>query len=172
MQDGLLKRAIKRVARWSFRNDLALHRAVARLRGQEQFVLAGECRRCASCCEAPGIQVGRLVWFSRILRGAFLAWQERVNGFVLVEARTSIRTFIFRCTHFDLTTRLCDSYESRPGICRDYPRVLLYQPAPEMMPSCGYRAVAKNASAIDAELRARNLPEEQLVKLRKGLYLE
>jgi Fe-S-cluster containining protein len=172
MRDGLLRRAIKWVARLNHGADPAIQRAMLRARGREPFVLKGECRRCAQCCEAPGIQVGRLVWYSRILRAAFLGWQKHVNGFALVEARRSIRCFIFRCTHFDEATRTCDSYDSRPGACRDYPRLLLYQPSPEMMPGCGYRAVAKNAAGLEAELRARNLPEEQLIKLRKGLYLE
>lgn len=168
MRDGPVRRAIKRVARWHFQINLA----IARRWAPAYFVLGGDCRRCAKCCEAPGIQVGRLLWHARVLRSAFLWWQHRVNGFVLVEAQRAIRSFIFRCTHFDPTTRACDSYDSRPGICRDYPRFLLHQPAPEMMPGCGYRPIAKNAAALDAELRARNLPEAQLVKLRKGLYLD
>lgn len=172
MRDGPIRRAVKCLARWAFQLDLAVSRAVARRRGREHYLLGGECRRCAKCCDAPGIQVGRFVWFSRALRFVFLWWQERVNGFVLVEARHEIRSFIFRCTHFDTATRTCDSYGSRPGICRDYPRFLLQQPAPEMMPGCGYRPIAKNAAALEAALRAQNLSDEQLVKLRRGLHLE
>ncbi len=172
MRDGPIRRAIKLLARWNFQLNLAFSRGIARRRGREHYVLGGECRKCAKCCDAPGIQVGRLFWYSRVLRSALLWWQEHVNGFVLIEARKEIRSFIFRCTHFDTASRTCDSYDSRPGICRDYPRFLLQHPAPEMMPGCGYRPIAKNAAALDAALRAQNLPEEQLVKLRKGLHLE
>jgi hypothetical protein len=130
MRDGPLRRALKAVARARFFVDVRLDRAIRRRRGP-WFELGGECRRCARCCEAPAIAVNAVVWHVRSVRALFLWWQRAVNGFLLQEARRAGRTFVFRCTHFDGATRTCDSYDSRPGLCRDYPRALLYQPEPE-----------------------------------------
>jgi Fe-S-cluster containining protein len=116
--------------------------------------------------------VHALVWLSPALRRAFLWWQERVNGFVLVESRRRERTFVFRCTHFDWTTRRCDSYASRPGLCRDYPRALLYQPRPELLPGCGYRPVARNAARMLRALETQPLTEEQRARLARELDLQ
>lgn len=172
MRDPWLIRSVKRVARWRFLVDLALHRAYRRARGEKPYVMGGECRRCARCCEAPAIQVGRAVWYLPSLRRAFLWWQRRVNGFVLVSRDAAARVFVFDCTHFDRATRLCDSYDSRPGICRDYPRNLLWQPNPEMLPGCGYRAVAPNADALLRALQRTSLPADRLTRLRRDLHLE
>jgi Fe-S-cluster containining protein len=171
MRDGPLRRALKRLALWNFQLNLLLSRRLRLLRGQRPFVLAGDCRRCARCCEAPAIQVSRPVFYLATLRQAFLLWQSRVNGFELVEARAR-RTFVFRCRHFDWATRSCDSYDSRPGICRDYPRALLEQPSPEFFSSCGYRAIAPNADALLGILERTPLTPEQRARLKKGLYLE
>jgi Fe-S-cluster containining protein len=105
------------------------------------------------------------------VRRAFLWWQRVVNGFELSGRDAEARAFVFRCTHFDRATRSCDSYDSRPGMCRDYPRALLWQPAPEMLPGCGYRGVAPNAERLLAALEARPLTPEQRERLRRGLYL-
>lgn len=165
MKDGPLRRAIKAVARWTYAADLAVTR---RLR-PPPFTLGGDCRRCARCCEAPAIRVGWTTW---LLPSLFLAWQRRVNGFELVSRDDAARTFTFRCTHFDAATRSCDSYDSRPGICRDYPRGLLSQSAPDFFPECGFRPIARNAEALRASLEKRGLPPEQLAELRKKLYLD
>jgi uncharacterized protein len=108
----------------------------------------------------------------RALRRVFLCWQKRVNGFELTEAVAGGRLFVFRCTHFDWATRTCDSYDSRPGICRDYPRALLFQPLPEMLDGCGYRAVPPNAAGLRAALEAQGLAPSQLERLKKELHLE
>ena len=141
------------------------------LRGERSHALGGACRRCARCCEAPAIRANAAVWHLRTLRRAFLWWQERVNGFELAEAVARSRTFVFRCTHFDWTTRSCDSYASRPGMCRDYPRALLFQPAPEMLPGCGYRPVPPNAAGLRRALEAQALPPDQLERLKRDLNL-
>ena len=106
-----------------------------------------------------------------MLRRLFLRWQEAVNGFVLTQARRSERTFVFRCTHFDAATRSCDSYASRPGMCRDYPRALLFQPQPEMLSGCGYRPVARNAARVLRVLQDQPLTDEQRVRLSRELHL-
>ena len=172
MRDGPLRRAVKALARGRYALDLRATRALRRARGERPYLLGGECRRCARCCEAPGIQVGRLTWHLPLLRRAFLRWQRAVNGFVLTERDRTGRTFVFRCTHFDWATRTCDSYGSRPGMCRDYPRALLWQPGPELLPGYGYRAVAPDADQLLAALDRQPLTAEQRSKLRKGLHLE
>jgi len=172
MRDGLLLRSVKRVARWRFNADLAVHHAVGRAGGERMYLLGGECRRCARCCEAPAIQVGRAVWYLPTLRRAFLWWQRRVNGFELVSRDPRARVFVFNCAHFDRATRTCDSYDSRPGMCRDYPRNLLAQPNPEMLPGCGYRPVAPNAEAFLRALEGASLRAGQLARLKRDLHLE
>jgi hypothetical protein len=172
MRDGVLRSAVKRVARWHYQWELRAARGLARLRGERPHLLAGECRRCAACCEAPAIAVGRLTFGLRSLRRAFLAWQRLVNGFELVGEDARRRTFVFRCTHFDPAARACDSYSSRPGMCRDYPRLLLWQPRPVFLPGCGYRARPPNAERLADTLARLDLRPEQREKLRRGLDLE
>jgi Fe-S-cluster containining protein len=172
MKDGLIRRGIKRLARWHFVANLVLYRAWRRTRGDRNYRLGGECRRCARCCETPAIQVGRITWYLPAARALFLWWQGQVNGFALKSKDISTRTFTFECAHFDWATRSCDSYDSRPGICRDYPRALLSQPNPELLPGCGYRPIAFNARRLSLLLDAQPLTEEQKAKLRRNLYLE
>ena len=171
MTDGRLRRTVKALARALHFLNLWTDRGLRRMRGERPYLLGGSCQRCAACCEAPAIRVLGLVALSGALRRAFLSWQERVNGFVLVEERRRERLFVFKCTHFDAATRSCDSYASRPGMCRDYPRGLLYQPFPAMLPGCGYRPVPPNAAALLRDIEARPLTDEQRVRLRRGLNL-
>ncbi len=169
MTDGAVRRALKRLAVWHFELNV---RATRRLRGPAPYVLGGECRRCAGCCEAPAIQAGRALWSLALLRRPFLWWQEKVNGFVLVERDAPDRLFVFRCTHFDAARRSCDSYLSRPGMCRDYPRALLDQPDPQMLAGCGYRPVLRGSARLLRVLEAQPLTAEQRERLRSGLRLE
>jgi uncharacterized protein len=172
MRDGGMRRAVKAVALAGFRANLAAWRGWRRLRGDRPYRLGGSCNLCAQCCEAPAIKVSRLVWFLPTQRFLFLWWQRVVNGFELTGRDVGQRLFVFRCTHFDPVARRCDSYESRPGMCRDYPRILLDQALPDMLPGCGYRAIAPGAEALLRELRRRPLTADQDAKLRKGLRLD
>jgi Fe-S-cluster containining protein len=95
-----------------------------------------------------------------------------VNGFVMVEKRRREKTFVFHCTHFDRNSRLCDSYGSRPGMCRDYPRVLIYQQAPEFFSDCGFKALSPKRQELLQALDAKSLDDHQMKKLKKELYLE
>jgi hypothetical protein len=162
---------LKRLALGHHRLNLAVDRLRRRLRGERPFRLAGACRRSGCCCEAPAIHTGSAVWYLPTLRRLFLAWQRHVNGFHLVR-RERPRTFVFRCTHFDPVSRSCDSYDSRPGMCRDYPRPLLWQPRPELFPRCGFRAVHPDAGRFLAALGRLELSREQEAALRKGLQLD
>lgn len=172
MRDSRALRALKWIVRLYFDAELRLTRRWRQARGERPHLLGGECRRCAACCEAPGVTVGRVTFSVRAVRTVFLAWQRRVNGFELAGQDRRRRTFVFRCTHFDAATRSCDSYESRPAICRDYPRHLLWQPRPELLPRCGYRAVVPNAAGLRAALDRLALTAEQREKLRRGLELD
>jgi hypothetical protein len=170
--DGPLRRAVKRLALWSFDLNIVVYRGLSRLRGQQRFKLGGECRRCARCCEAPGIQVGRLVWFVPSARRLFLWWQRQVNGFELVSRDARARMFVFRCSHFDWQARACDSYDSRPGMCRDSPRNLMAQTNPELLSGCGYRAVDVRGDAMLRALEQARVTPLQMAKLKKTLHLE
>ena len=163
---------MKRLALWHYVANLRLHRWLRRVRGERPWRLGGGCERCAKCCEAPAIVVGRLSWRLPPARRAFLWWQRRVNGFELVRADAEDQAFVFRCTHFDEGTRACDSYRSRPGMCRDYPRLLLWQPNPELLPGCGYRAMPPNVEGLRAALGRLQLTPEQRDKLRRDLRLD
>jgi uncharacterized protein len=172
MKDRLWLRALKLPALLNHRvNRIALG-ALGHLARRRSHRLAGECRRSGCCCEAPALRVAAPVWRSPVLVRLFLEWQRRVNGFELRSRDSAAHVFVFRCTHFDRQTRRCDSYASRPGFCRDYPRVLLAQPCPELLPGCGYRLVAPNAEGLRRALRAQPLTDEQRVRLQRELHLE
>jgi len=171
MRDGILRRGVKRVALWHFAANVHLHRALRRSRGEKPHALAGQCQRSGGCCEAPAIAVGRILWSLPYAQRVFLAWQRHVNGFELSRRDPEARTIVFRCTHFDRDARTCDSYDSRPGMCRDYPRLLLWQPNPELLPGCGFRPIAPNADGLRQSLDKIDLTPEQRVKLKKGLRL-
>jgi uncharacterized protein len=172
MRDGGVRRSLKAAARALFRLNVTVDRRLRRLRGERSHLLAGACRRCAACCEAPAVRANAAVWHVRSLRRAFLWWQGQVNGFELARTVAGSRLFVFRCTHFDWTTRSCDSYDSRPGMCRDYPRALLFQPSPEMLDGCGYRALPPNADGLRRALEAQGLAPAQLERLKEELHLE
>jgi len=171
MKDNLTRRTMKRVALGCFVVNVGVTRAVMRLRRENIYRLGGECRCCAKCCEAPGIQVGKLIWFLPTLRWLFLWWQRVVNGFELKERDISNRVFVFNCTHFDRETRRCDSYGSRPGMCRDYPRALLHTANPDFFPECGFRAVNRRARQFVDALEQEDLPEEKIEEIKKRLHL-
>jgi hypothetical protein len=172
VRDGAGRRALKRVALWNFTLGLLLTRGIRRRRGERAWLLGGDCRRCAACCEAPAIQVGALVWFVPTLRRLFLAWQERVNGFRLTQQLLAERVFVFECTHFDRAARACDSYDSRPGMCRDYPRLLLHQARPDFLPGCGYRALPPNSAGLGRALERIELDAERKRKLESDLGID
>jgi Fe-S-cluster containining protein len=172
LKDGTFRIAIKAVALRVYDARLTLHRFSRRRNGEIPYDLGGACVLCARCCEAPAIQVSAVTWYFPLIRRTFLLWHRLVNGFELVERSRPARLFVFRCTHFDALTRRCDSYHSRPGMCRDYPRALMEQADPPLFEGCGFKPVSRNRARLQIALDAQPLSSEQRAKLAKELYLE
>jgi hypothetical protein len=173
MKDGPLRAAVKCVACVMVGTGVHLRRLIWRLRGKRVYELRGGCQRSGMCCESPAIQVDRLTWYLPSARRAFLWWQRRVNGFDLVEADRRTKTFVFRCSHFDAQNRSCDSYATRPFMCRDYPRIILTEAWPDFFPQCGFRAVRRDAAARRALIEQRSdLSAEQKAELVRRLLLD
>lgn len=101
-----------------------------------------------------------------------LWWQRATNGFLLVETRQQDGVLVFRCTHFDVVTRRCDSYHSRPGMCRDYHRLLLHAAHPVFMDGCGHRSVLQAGHKLLRILDEQGLTAEQREQLRRKLNLD
>ncbi len=171
MRDGPVRTLIKRLARLWFDAHVARRRTACAAVGGAAYELAGACEGCAKCCEEPTILVGELALSVPFVARAMALWQRWVNGFVLTAVNRREGTMAFTCTHFDRETRRCDSYDTRPGMCRDYPRALLDQPAPELFEGCGFRARAVNADGMLQALIDQGIEGEQLVQLKKKLYL-
>lgn len=176
MKDGLARKILKWFARQVFTLDLAATRAIRRTQGERPYKLAGNCALCAKCCESPMVQVSSLVFNMPMLRRIYLGWMKQVNGFEYVREDGVNRVFVFRCTHFNEATRQCDSYSSRPGMCRDYPRLLLWEANPPFLPGCGYKALDPKAAEfkamLDAELKNKNLPPEKREEIEQKLRLK
>ena len=171
MRDGPARTSVKAIARWFWTLDLRTTRVVRDVRSPPRYKLLGSCEGCGRCCEEPSIQVGRLVWALPTLRWLWLAWQRHINGFVKVGAQRQGRYFRFRCTHYDPNTRACDSYHSRPGMCRDYPRALLRQPWPDLFDECSHSVVATNAPNLREALAQTELTEAERRALEEKLLL-
>jgi Fe-S-cluster containining protein len=172
LKDGPFRSAVKLLALGVYNFRLTIHRVQKAAHGDIPYELGGSCIRCAKCCEAPGIQVGVLTWYLPVFQRIFLLWHRHVNGFEMLEKSRADRAFLFRCTHFDPATRLCDSYHSRPGMCRDYPRPLLEQANPELFEGCGFKPLAKDRVQLLSVIDSQPMTEEQRSKLRKELFLE
>jgi Fe-S-cluster containining protein len=152
--------------------DLGFTRLVLRLKGEPSYELKGSCCGCGGCCTTPMIHTIAPVFYLKSLRALFLKWHRVVNGFELLEERRIERTFVFKCTHYDPETKQCDSYSSRPGMCRDYPKNVIYYPRPEFIEGCSYKAIAKDADDIEQTLAELDLPPDKLEKVRKEFFLD
>ncbi len=171
MRDPLPLSLLKSAVRLCWVAEVGLRRVLQKMTRQRGYQLAGSCGSCANCCEKPTIKAGPMLWKLPRLRQLFLAYQQKVNGFTLIEADDESQTFAFRCAHFDWKTRKCDSYHSRPFMCRDYPRALLQQPWPEFLPGCGYRPIAGNAEKLRAALAQTELSPEKREELERRMFL-
>jgi uncharacterized protein len=172
MQDRPAIAWIKSTVRLAWTVELWLRRKLF-LRGRRRcWRLHGECNACGACCAEPSIRASTLVWYVPIIRRMFVAWQSLVNGFEIVRAEVESHDLVFRCTHYDSATRRCDSYATRPSMCRDYPTVLLAQPWPELFDGCGYRILARRPAGLAAHIDATALSPDAKRDLRRKLRLE
>lgn len=172
MKDQGWRVPLKKLALFRFQFDLAATRFWLRLRGEgPSYRLEGTCNGCGACCIRPTIAVGRLTFHIGFLRKLFLAWHFHVNGFEYMCEDAELRTFSFRCTHYDRETQTCDSYETRPGMCRDYPKNLTYDPNPDLFDECSYKVVYKGADAMKEALAKTELTPEQQEEIARKLHL-
>lgn len=172
MRDGAIRRGIKAFARLRYAIDLGLTRRIHARRAPLRYRLTGMCNGCGRCCERPTIQVSAWTLRFPLWRALVLAWHRWVNGFVFVEEDRPRGLIAFRCTHYDPATKLCDSYESRPGMCRDYPRPLLEAAVPEFFSECGYSAVDTQAEGLRAALDMVPLDEARRAELYRRLRIK
>lgn len=115
--------------------------------------------------------MSRFTWHFPTARRLFLWWQRVVNGFQLKSADARFRVFVFHCTHFDVTTKQCDSYGSRPLMCRDYPENLTFEAVPSLFPECSYVVQDKNADSLRAALIEAGVTGEKLREAEEKLFL-
>ena len=172
MKDGPSRTSIKRLALLRYYFDLGVMRGVRRFKSPARYQMAGTCEGCGLCCETPMIQVHPLLFRLRSYRRLFLGWHSRINGFHLLREDKPAKVFVFTCSHYDKETKQCDSYHSRPGMCRDYPRNLFDRPFPELLPECTYRVVDTNAHRMKAALDKLELTPEQRAELDRKLHLQ
>lgn len=151
--------------------DLGFTRWVLARRGQPRYRLTGSCNGCGKCCESPSVHAGFFAWRFRSVRALTLWWHRVVNGFELVQTDPRLKLFVFRCTHFDPATKRCDSYESRPLMCRDYPVNLTFEAVPPLFPECSHGVVDRNAEALRAALIAAGVKGEKLEQVEERLFL-
>lgn len=172
MRDGIIRRAVKLAARCVYGLGAWIYDGGNRIVFKPQYELGGACARTGQCCVRPRIKVGYLTQKFVLYRRLWLWWQRVVNGFIFDGEEDGGRLHAFICTHYDAETRSCDSYDSRPGMCRHYPRLLLNQVEPNFHPGCGYRAVNVYADQLKAKLKQLRLDEEKVRKLEKDLHVE
>jgi Fe-S-cluster containining protein len=171
VRDGPVRALVKTVARWAKTLDLRFTRWVMARSSPARYRLTGSCNGCGKCCEAPSQAVSRFTWYLPTARRVFLWWQRVVNGFELFDRDPRFRVFIYKCTHFDPVTKQCDSYETRPLMCRDYPTLLTFEAVPRLFPECSYVMQDKNAAALRASLVAAGVTGEKLAAMEKELFL-
>jgi uncharacterized protein len=172
MRDGRKLAAIKAVVRLVWTIELGLRRLFGRRWRRRFWRLRGACNACGACCAEPTIRASGLIWHLPGAGRLFVAWQSRVNGFELLRSDAETRELVFRCTHFAQDSKRCDSYATRPSMCRDYPTLLLGQGWPELFPGCGHRIVARRPHGLAAGIEGTSLSPEAKAELRGKLRLE
>jgi Fe-S-cluster containining protein len=169
--DGAIRRVIKFFARAQYFLVALGWRGIVSLRSGARYSLAGQCESCALCCEEVSIDVNAVVFHTAPLRLAIVAWHRIVNRFRYVRRHNEGAVIVFSCDHFNHTTRRCDSYSSRPGICRDYPRNLLDRAWPQMLDDCAYRAVSRNAGPMASAIDSADLSPDKRAELKRKLHV-
>lgn len=172
IHDGPVRTVLKLAAAMCYAVDVRINRIIRNWRqGRYDFELRGQCVRCGACCQTPCVSLPAAMYHLRLVRRLVLAWQVHVNGFVLVSEDRREHTFVFKCRHYRAATRDCANYRTRPGMCRDYPHVLLQSSNPLFLDGCGYYAHYRNADAMRQALRDLDLPPEKLSELEEKLHL-
>jgi Fe-S-cluster containining protein len=172
MRDGPALRALKLVVLAVGRLELSVRRLFARRHGRPRYRLSGSCNGCGKCCEEPTLHVGFWTFHLPRLKAAVLWWQKTINGWELVRTDPRLRLFVFRCTHYVPETKRCDSYDSRPLACRDYPTNQLHEAVPELFPECSYVVVDRKAAQLKQALVDAGLDGEKLAEVSKKLHLD
>lgn len=175
MRDNWIRRLLKTPARWLYTLQLSTHRLFQQkvLRTAPVYSLTGSCNGCGKCCEEPSIAIGGLLHVSSTLRFFFVLWQRHINGFHLTHYDTKHKVLSFTCTHYNTLTKACDSYHSRPAMCRDYPTIVLDTDAPTLFPECSYTLTLNSAKTLAALIdEDTTLTPEQRQKLKQNLSLD
>lgn len=88
-----------------------------------------DCNKCPGyCCSYPLIEVGKRD-IQRLARHFNLTYQQAETRYTRFDKSEKVRSlrqqedehFGRICKLFDTKKRQCTVYESRPGVCRDYP---------------------------------------------------
>jgi len=172
VKDTVALSLVKRLVRLFWLVDGVLRRVLIPRRRWRYWRLEGTCNACGSCCVEPSIHVGPITWHLPLARQLLVAWHARINGFMYDGQDEKHHELIFRCTHYQPTSQRCDSYASRPSMCRDYPRTLLAQAWPELFPSCGYRVRLRKAEQLRRGIEATSLSPEAKAQLRRKLRID
>ena len=172
MRDNFAQRAIKNTLRHYYFFTLWIQRQHLKRKGRPKYILTGNCEGCGKCCENPAIKVGFLVTYLKSFRAIYVLWQKKINGFVYQRQNVEDQVLYFTCNHWDAQTKRCDSYDSRPGMCRDYPRNLLYSSVPDFFEECGFKPLDKNAAKFKLALDKVPLDEDKKKKIKDKLFLE
>ena len=171
MKDGIIRKAIKKIALSFYMIDLKSTREIRRLRDDPLYHLGGSCNQCGACCKSPMIQIFPPFFYLKSIRRLIIMWHRLVNGFEYIGKNYKSQILIFRCTHWNSETKVCDSYNTRPGMCRDYPRNLIYSTNPIFLDECSYYAIDKNADRLGAALGELHLSPKKLEMLKRKLHI-
>ncbi len=163
---------LKRIVRLLWSVDRGLRRVLRLGKRWRYWKLEGACNGCGSCCTEPSIHVGLITWHFFLARWLFVAWQARVNGLEYVGQAEEGHDLLFRCAHYQAASRQCDSYATRPSMCRDYPRGLLDQAWPELFPECGHRVRPRKAEALRDRIDSTALSPEAKAELYRKLRID
>lgn len=170
MRDGPIRATIKSAAMLRFYIDLWLWRLWRRVRGlPPRFDVQGSCEGCGQCCETPTLQVPYVLLRYPPILNIFLWWQRIVNGFDFVRADIARHELVFTCTHYDRVSKECDSYATRPGMCRDYPINLRYAERAQLFDECSFVLVDRLEVRLDTALHAAGLPPEKIAEIKQRL---
>jgi len=172
MKDGYLLKTIKWIALLRYTLDLGFTRRIRSIKREQHYRLGGSCRSCGKCCVTPMIPVRAPFIYLKTARWLLITWHRKVNGFEYIGENRKKGQFIFQCTHLDTDTMLCDAYDTRPGMCRDYPTNLLDAALPAFLEGCGFYPILKNAEQMQELLDASGLSGEKLKELKRKLHIE